>query len=115
MVATNIQGSIEGNNRPLTVDPCVFDDSDVQQPKLTGVNLPGVFCFKHKTTIVGLYSGGAEWSCGIFHPAGQCMMRDSDDGDAEFCAVCRYILVDFINPFRHFEIDRDYAEIYPQD
>jgi hypothetical protein len=115
MVATNIQGSIEGNNRPLTVDPCVFDDSDVQQPKLTGVNLPGVLCFKHKTRIIGLYSGGDEWSCGIFHPAGQCMMRDSDDADSEFCAVCRYILVDFINPFRHFEIDRDYAEIYPQD
>ena len=115
MIASNIQGSIEGNDRPLTAKPCVFDDSDAQKPNLAGVNLPGVLCFKHKPRIIGLYSGGDEWPCGIFHPAGQCMMRNSDDGDAEFCAVCRYILVDFINPFRHFEIDRDYAEIYPQE
>ena len=27
---------------------------------------------------------------------------------------CRYVIVDFINPFVHFEIDREYGFIYPQ-
>jgi hypothetical protein len=95
--------------------PCRTDKRDVQEPDLTGITLPGFLCFKHKTRIVGLYSGGARWACGIFHPTGQCVMRDHDDADTEFCAVCRYIIVDFVDPIRHAEIDRDYAEIYPQD
>jgi hypothetical protein len=40
-------------------------------------------------------------------------MRNSRDGSIEFCAVCRYIMVDFVDPFRHFEIDLDYDAIYP--
>jgi hypothetical protein len=115
MVAKNIQDSITSRNRPLTAVPCVRDDREVQKPDLTGVSLPGILCFKHKTQIVGLYSGGRQWACGIFHPTGLCVMRDHDDADTEFCAVCRYVIVDFVDPLRHFEIDRDYAEIYPQD
>lgn len=115
MVAKNIQDSISSRNRPLTASPCVFDKREVQKPDLTGVDLPGILCFKFKTQIVGLYSGGDRHPCGIFHPAGLCVMRNHKDADTEFCAVCKYILVDFINPFRHFEIDRDYAEIYPQE
>ncbi len=114
LVAPNIQDSITNRKRPLTAVPCKPDRGDVQSPDLTGVTLPGFLCFKHKTRIVGLYSGGARWACGIFHPAGACVMRNEHDGHTEFCAVCRYVLVDFVNPFRHFEIDRDYAEIYPQ-
>jgi hypothetical protein len=41
------------------------------------------------------------------------MMRQDHEEHAQFCAVCRYIMVDFINPFRHFQIDLDYADIYP--
>ncbi|HKO98919.1 MAG TPA: M64 family metallopeptidase [Pyrinomonadaceae bacterium] len=111
MVAKNIEDFIS-TDRPLTVVPCVFDRS-IQKPILNGVSLPGIFCFKHKTKIVGLYSGGAEYSCGIYHPTGTCMMRSHRASESEFCAVCRYIMVDMIDPSRHFEIDRDYAEIYP--
>jgi hypothetical protein len=28
--------------------------------------------------------------------------------------VCRYLLVDIIDPHKHFAIDLDYGEIYPQ-
>ena len=31
----------------------------------------------------------------------------------KFCPVCRYALVDFIDPTMHGEIDRDYERIYP--
>jgi hypothetical protein len=82
-------------------------------PDLSGIALPGILCFKHKPQIVGLYENGARYTCAIYHPTGNCMMRHSHEEHAQFCAVCRYIMVDFINPFRHFEIDLDYAEIYP--
>jgi hypothetical protein len=112
MVARNIADYIDANNKPLTVVPCVFDKTDVQTPIIPGVSLPGL-CFKHKPQIIGLYSGGDRFACGIFHPAGACMMRDHDDDDSEFCAVCRYIAVDMIDPYHHEEIDRDYDDIYP--
>lgn len=114
MVAKNIADFIN-TNRPLTVMPCVLDKAPTQTPILDGVSLPGVFCFKHKPKIVGLYSGGAQYSCGIFHPTGTCMMRSHNNDESEFCAVCRYIMVDLIDPFRHFEIDLDYDDIYPLD
>jgi hypothetical protein len=41
-------------------------------------------------------------------------MHHDHDEAAEFCAVCRYVIVDFVDPFLHWEIDRDYADIYPQ-
>jgi hypothetical protein len=72
-----------------------------------------VFCFSDKQKIVGLYEGGRLSNRGIFHPTGSCMMRSDHLDSIEFCAVCRYIMVEFINPFRHFEIDRDYDDIYP--
>lgn len=115
LVANNIKKHITDTKGPLTPVPCVPvagpEPSPVQTPKLGGVKLP--CCFKHKNRVVGLYSGGMLFACGIFHPTGTCMMRNSHSDHSEFCAVCRYIVVDLIDPRRHFEIDRDYADIYP--
>jgi hypothetical protein len=114
MIGLNVKTAITTGDRPLTAVPCANTlGPDVQAPDLTGINLPGV-CFKHKPRIVGLYEGGSLHTCGIFHPTGTCMMRQDHDEHAEFCAACRYIVIDFVQPFFHFEIDRDYAEIYPQ-
>jgi hypothetical protein len=41
-------------------------------------------------------------------------MRQDHDESAEFCHVCRYVIVDFVDPRRHFEIDLDYADVYAQ-
>jgi hypothetical protein len=114
MVALNVKNAITNQKRPLTKYPCANEiGPDVVTPDLTGISLPGVLCFKHKPEIVGLYENGARFTCAIYHPAGTCMMRQNHDEHAQFCAVCRYIMVDFINPFRHFWIDLDYGEIYP--
>jgi hypothetical protein len=114
MVALNVKNAITSQKRPLTKYPCGnLKSPDVVTPDLTGISLPGVLCFKHKPKIVGLYENGARYTCAIYHPTGTCMMRQDHDAHAQFCAVCRYIMVDFIDPFRHFEIDLDYAQIYP--
>jgi IgA Peptidase M64 len=113
MIALNVKNEISAHNRPLTSVPCANKiNHDVQVPDLKNISIRG--CFSHKTRIVGLYEGGNRFACGVFHPTGECMMRHSHEESAQFCAVCRYIVVDFVNPFLHFQIDRDYAEIYPQ-
>jgi hypothetical protein len=51
----------------------------------------------------------------VFHPTGSCIMAPGKTPEAkEFCPVCRYILVDFVNPALHGAIDKDYERIYPQ-
>ena len=64
--------------------------------------------------MVALYEGGSGNVTGIFHPTGNCMMNDQGSG-ARFCHVCKYVLVDAIDPSRHLFIDPDADEIYPQE
>lgn len=114
MVPLNIKQAITSQNRPLTAMPCIdTTGAFMQLPDLTNieVNLRGKF---FKPFIVGLYEGGGKDTCGIMRPAGKCMMRAHYEEHAFFCPVCRYVIVDFINPFVHFEIDREYGFIYPQ-
>jgi IgA Peptidase M64 len=93
----------------------IKEDKDIQHPDLDGLTpaLPAGFIGKDRSRIVGLYEGGDAYANGVFHATGRCVMRNPHVGSNEFCPVCRYIMVDFINPFRHFEIDLDYDKIYP--
>lgn len=74
-----------------------------------------------KSSIVGLYDGGNGNRCGIYHATGKCMMRKSDwlriKRGVEsleitaLCHVCRYILVDLVDPRRHDVIDRHFKPV----
>lgn len=74
--------------------------------------------------VVGLYEGGMGNMTGIFHPTGLCMMNRPGPTKKELivvkdvgmaiCHVCKYALVDAIDPSRHLFIDPDYEAIYPQ-
>jgi hypothetical protein len=117
MIAKNIKDHLTERGCALNQDPasdvlCVPDKNDVQKPVKLDVDLP--FCFCHKNRIVGLYTGGNLYDCGVYHPTGNCIMRNSNSDGKEFCAVCRYLLVDIIDPYKHFSIDLDYEKIYPQ-
>jgi len=119
MVAANIKKFITDNHRPLTDPNISYPNNQEQQPNFdfTGaVSKPGLpDCFsRNRPRIVGLFEGGQLYRKGIYHPTGHCIMRDSHTSGREFCAVCRYILVDLIDPYKHWEIDRSYEKIYPQ-
>lgn len=69
--------------------------------------------------IVGLFENGHGNDCEIYRPTGICIMskphfvNDKDDTQAyDFCMVCRYTMVDAIDPSRHGRIDTEYQ--YPQ-
>jgi hypothetical protein len=120
MVAKNIKDAITQNRTPLTELPCKLEGTggDKQLPVLDdfGGRTPvaGVSqeAFLNMIKIVGLYVNGARYACGIFHPTGRCMMRNDHENNAEFCAICRYIVVDMIAPEFHSNIDADYEKIY---
>ncbi|HKF00132.1 MAG TPA: hypothetical protein VKG45_14525 [Actinomycetes bacterium] len=71
--------------------------------------------------IVGAYEGAKRYDCDVYRPTGICVMRvyryRPEPGRrtraAEFCPVCRYAMVDLLDPTRHGRIDRDYAPRYP--
>jgi hypothetical protein len=115
MLAKNIKDHFNNHHVPLTTVPCDTNvaNGDLQIPILDGVlnlHISGI----DLPSIVGLYHGGAHSPCGIFHPAGTCLMRGNGEFDTlQFCAVCRYVLVDIIDPTKHFLNDREYARIYP--
>ncbi len=99
---------------------------------LTGV-IPGITKLPRLAAhIIGLYDGGATFSCGVFHAAGTCAMRrEATDPTVppavdeiagvnfsvlvtELCHVCRYVLVDQLAPTLHGVIDDLYSANYPQ-
>ncbi len=82
-----------------------------QDPKVAKVLLPHV---------AGAYFTGGQYADGITHPAGMCMMKNSryspsgmPKGVSAFCVVCRYAIVDLVNPDKHWENDLDYDGWFP--
>jgi hypothetical protein len=104
-------------DRPLNAKPdeayvCVIDRAEVQYPH----NLPVLPTNKpcYEPLIIGLYDGGGQYHCDVFHPGGICAMRDKDEGEnpRRFCQVCRYVLVDMIDPTKHGALDAIYMKEY---
>jgi hypothetical protein len=70
---------------------------------------------------VGLYEGGYLFECGVYHPTGQCMMNLGYERTVggfavadPFCPVCRYAMVELLDPSKHGLIDADYEYEYPE-
>ena len=108
---------ISTTDRPLNAKPdepyvCVINDSAIQEPR----NLPVLPTQKpcYEPLIIGLYDGGGSFHCNVFHPGGICMMRNRSVGkdNRRFCHVCRYVLVEMIDPTKHGDLDAVYAKEY---
>jgi hypothetical protein len=84
----------------------------VQVPRLPFNELSSLASRSDMTTIVGAYYGGAQAACEVVHPAGSCIMRTGTDSYTIFCPVCRYALVDRIDPEKHWLNDVDYDKEY---
>jgi len=126
LVAPIIFAHLGMSQLPLDLAPgppppsCAVDKHDVQQPQ----NLPaGLAPVRYRAQIVGLYDNGARYFCGVYHPSGACLMRNQEpiiDPVSRrpttylLCPVCRYVLVDRLDPTKHAVIDDDYKKRYPQ-
>ena len=68
--------------------------------------------------ITGLWERGHGFDCEVYHPTGACLMNvftfDAVQAKSfQFCWVCRYALVDAIDPTKHGAMDRSIAYRYP--
>jgi hypothetical protein len=125
IIHKKVLNQINKSKRPLTAPPppsgnvahdCVTalkaqsprpDGSDKQYPK----NIPQLRNPKsrNRSSIIGVYEGGHGYECNVYHPSGNCNMRGHDI----FCHVCRYFIVDKLDPTVHRDIDRVYENNYP--
>ncbi|HXD31837.1 MAG TPA: hypothetical protein VN643_12015 [Pyrinomonadaceae bacterium] len=117
LIAKSVYDHIKTNGGPLNApasDPlraCVMDYESIQ-PIQNGP--PGLIHSATSRFVVGAFDGGAGYGCGIYHPTGTCKMRTFETAhgkNVEFCHVCRYFLIDLINPTKHGKIDEDL--VYP--
>lgn len=75
---------------------------------------------KYSSWIAGLYEGGVIHDCDVYHPTGICLMRTktfqagaSAERSYQFCPVCRYAMVDLLDPTLHGVMDDLYQPRYP--
>ncbi|MEU4617033.1 hypothetical protein [Streptomyces umbrinus] len=67
--------------------------------------------------LIGLYEGGNHASRGFYRPAGACKMRNQNDkvhDGRQFCHVCKWLLVNFIDPGQHALLDRQFYPSRPR-
>jgi hypothetical protein len=68
------------------------------QPRLIRGFLPP--CKNYK--VVGVYEGGEHAAAHFYRPTGGCKMRNPDqDGGDEFCFICKWLIVNRIDPGMH--------------
>jgi IgA Peptidase M64 len=113
LVADPILNRIATINAPLTGAVCVVGGG--ANPVTSPTNLPSLSKRPpNNAEIIGLYEGGGYHDCGVFRPAGRCRMRGGDPKTIPFCHVCRYVIVDTVDPTRHGELDTKlYDKVYP--
>jgi hypothetical protein len=117
LVAEPILEQIKASRGPLNAPKGSVGAACVTTPDVgsvtTPTNLPDLLARvpRPKADIVGVYEGGAEHDCGVFHPAGRCRMRDQNVITTPFCHVCRFILVETLDPTTHGPLDRFYPEV----
>jgi|JI10StandDraft_1071094.scaffolds.fasta_scaffold01379_20 hypothetical protein len=86
-------------------------------PAISGFSRP-----EPTSLTIGVYEGGADYSCDVFRAAGNCKLRRESDrrpvGNTAdnvyrhevtpYCFVCAYVLVDIIDPAEHERLERHY-------
>jgi hypothetical protein len=60
--------------------------------------------------LIGIYEGANMYTGMQYRPAGACKMRDNKNtgGEGEFCFVCKYLIVNRVDPGMHDVLDHRY-------
>ena len=111
VVETKVADRMGSTRRPLNKDT---DITKVNKEEDSPIDIPDFKppCKSYK--LVGLYEGATHWAGRSFRPAGLCKMRKSGDsgtGDGEFCHVCKWLIVNRVDPGLHALLDKSY---YPK-
>jgi hypothetical protein len=122
LVSKPVRLHIDSSDSPLNAPQGAQGQTCTPAPHRTAdvvaTNLPGTLslppALPSKADIVGIYDGGGGFDCEVFRPAGRCRMRRGLDATTPFCAVCRYVIVDQIDPNVHPALDDIYELQFPR-
>jgi hypothetical protein len=108
VVEKKVIDALKSSHLPLNKDP---DREHVKKDADDPVDIPNFKppCKSYK--LVGIYEGASGWTGMVYRPAGLCKMRKSTDagqGDGEFCHVCKYLIVNRVDPGNHALMDKKY-------
>lgn len=114
---------IDASNNVLTlVDPAVITamahgpfeaaTQNCGPPAQKGppATIPGYQFPADHNTLLAAYEGGGGYDCAVIRPAAVCKMQHESDSATElpvdFCFVCKYVIVEAIEPRSHGELDK---------
>jgi hypothetical protein len=111
VVEKEVIDKLKSTNLPLNQDS---DTTRVNEEADDPIDISGFKppCKSYK--LIGIYEGASEFTGMIYRPSGLCKMRKSSDagtGDGEFCHVCKYLIVNRVDPGLHDLLDKKY---YPE-
>jgi len=70
--------------------------------------IPGI-SVANRQFVVGVYEGGGTFNCNVYRPCGNCRMSESRGAYyAPFCPVCKYHIVNLINPNELWRLEDEY-------
>jgi hypothetical protein len=98
----------ENHNKNVTGRADAASDEKDSPPDIPNYKKP---CSSYK--VLGLYEGGGAFAINTYRPAGACKMRNQDasDGEGEFCFLCKYLIVNSVDPGKHPVLDERF---YPR-
>jgi hypothetical protein len=138
LVAASVRDRIDATHNPLNANPLAgevssgpVDDPNRPAPDvmlaiptpatnwpLRTAPSPPIF----SSWLIGIFENGFARNTEFVHPSGVCLMNSPQIfvekiggpiRSYQFCHVCRYQLIDHLDPTQHGRIDRDYDPRYP--
>jgi hypothetical protein len=105
-------GSEPGNHLPL--NSLTTTDAISKEPDYP-LDVPNFSEPCRPYRLIGVYEGGLHATRSVYRPAGLCKMRAGgptrkDVGTGEFCHVCKWLIVNRVNPGLHAILDKSYPE-----
>ena len=105
VVEQEVLDFLKDKKMPLNQDPDTTkankdEDDPAEIPKFRPP------CKSYK--MIGVYEGAVHYAAQYFRPSGLCKMRKSSDagtGDGEFCHVCKWLIVNRVDPSMHAILD----------
>jgi hypothetical protein len=122
LVADPVRQHIDTTDSPLNAPPGAQGQACTVAPHaradVPATNLPAGLSLPKglatKADIIGIYDGGGGFDCEVFRPAGRCRMRRGLSATTPFCAVCRYFIVDHLDPMAHKVLNDLYEQEFPR-
>jgi hypothetical protein len=108
IVEAKVLDWLKQNNTVLNEDR---DIRNVNKEEDDPVDIPGFHTPCKSYKVIGIYEGAEKYSGMDYRPAGLCKMRKGSDvgtGDGEFCHVCKYLIVQRVDPSLLALLDANY-------